>query len=394
MAETQPRHALSECVATLLPGPAQCLLLAGCLDRGEPGANALHRWLALPQDPLDALTKAPVKWLMPLVLRAAAHHGNPLPSGLATVLRTATLREELRTPSYQAIRGHLLRGLENSDIHPIVLKGAALADCVYPGASLRHTHDVELLIRPDEWHRLPTAVADLGLNVTASDFTWPIVTFKHSSGLPLVLHRRLFRVPFYNRVDDDVWMRAESVSLGGVKARTLSPADMLLHVCACALHSPSHATYRWLVDAWFLLDRRGDLDWEALLRAASTCHLTLPLALSLEYLAVALRAPVPRAACDGLVAAAAADRSVGPELALHGARAAAGGLVTLMRQTRTFRGRVAIARHLLMPSLAFLWWSTQPRAPWLRAAHFQCFRVARYAQRQMAGWGSRLTPGA
>ena len=212
------------------------------------------------------------------------------------------------------------------------------------------------------------------------------------SGLPLVLHRRLFQIPFFNVPHEDVWIRAELVPLSGATARVLSPADMVVHVCGHALHSASSGSYRWIADAWYLLDRRPDLDWDVLARVASARQMVLPLALSLNYLAHELHARVPAAVCERMTAIAAEDRSVGPEVALHGARKTAGGLIPLMRRTRTMHGRAAIVGHLVSPSIAFLSWATLPRSPWLTSMHAQTFRVARYAVRRTSSAVSRLQP--
>lgn len=379
-----PRHTLSEAVATLLPGPAETLLLKGCLDRTEAGRRALDAWLSQQSDPIAALTRAPIRWLLPLVFHACVHHRVTPVSSLVTVLKTAALREELRIRSYRAIRRRVLEALAAASLHPIVLKGAALSELVYPNAALRHTHDVELLIPMSEWDQLDIALAPLGFSGAASSPAASRRELTHSSGLPLVLHRRLFRIAFYNAPQDDVWMRTETATLDGMAVQVLSPADMLVHACGDALHSLSLGSCRWIVDAWFLLDRRPHLDWDAVTRIASARHMALPLALSLHYLLEELGARVPETVCARLTALAAQDRSVGPELALHAARLAAGGLCQLMGRTRTIRGRAAVLRHLLLPSVGVLSWATQPRSPRLRTMHAQFFRVARYAGRRVS----------
>lgn len=379
---TPPRHPLSEAVETLLPGRSETQFLKGALDPSNAGRSALDAWLSQQRDPIAALTRAPIKWLLPLIFRACCHHGLNAPSALVTVLKTATLREELRTRSYRAIRRSVLQALAAAGMQPIVLKGAALGGLVYPDESLRHTHDLELLVRSSDWDRLAAALAPLGFAV-ASIPSAVRIELTHASGLPLVLHRHLFRIPFYNAARDDVWMRTETAKLDGVAARVLSPADMLVHACGDALHSASWGSHHWITDTWFLLDRRPDLDWDVVARSASARQLTLPLAVSLNYLADQLGAAVPRAMCDRLSAVAAQDGSVGPELALHAARAFAGGLRQLMGRTPTIRGRATILRHLLLPSIAFLSWATQPRSPRRRAIHAQVFRVARYVARRI-----------
>lgn len=387
-----PRHALSEAVATLLPGASETQLFKGCLDRSDAGRRALAAWLSQEPDPIAAVTRPPIKWLLPLVFRACDHHRLDPARALVTVLKTAALREELRTRSYRAIRRSVFEALAAADVRPIVLKGAALGELVYPDPSLRHSHDVELLVGDADWDGLGALLAPLGFTDVASIPGEVRAVLTHPSGLPLVLHRRLFRVPFYNMARDEIWMRTETATLDGVAMPVLAPADMLVHVCGDALHSAGLGSYRWIFDAWYLLDGRPDLDWELVARTATARQMALPLALSLTYLADQLDAPVPRVISDRLTAMAAQDRSIGPELALHAARAAAGGLRSLLRRTRTIPGRAAILRHLLLPSLMFLWWSTQPRSPRLRTMHGQVFRVARSVARRIPSAVPRVSP--
>jgi hypothetical protein len=377
------RHTLSEAVSTLLPRPADTLLLKGCLDR-EAGWQALQAWFPQQPDPVAALTRPAIRWLLPLVSHACAHHRVSPDSALLTVLKTAALREQLRTRSYRAIRRRLLRSLATAAVHPVVIKGAALSELVYPDAALRHAHDVELLIRRAEWDRARAALAAVGFAGAVPGPGASRMELTHVSGLPVVLHSRLFRVPFYNSPGEDVGMRTENAALDGVTVQVLSPAAMLVHACGDALHSVNLGSYRWIVDAWFVLNRRRDLDGDELVRIASARRLALPLALSLRYLRDELGAPVPEKACDRLTALAAEDRSIGPELALHAARAFAGGVGPLLARTRTVRGRAAILRHLLFPSVGLLPWVTQPRSPRLRAMHARLFRAARYAGRRFS----------
>jgi hypothetical protein len=376
---------LGEAVATLLPGAATTLLLQGCLDRGEAGRSALQAWLGEQSDPVAELTDAQRKWMLPLVHRAFVHHGVSTGSALAVVLKSATLREELRSRSFRAILHRILASLAAAGVDPIVLRGAALCDLVYPHAALRHAHDVELLVASDAWDRARRALVATGFAETPGMADQARVELTHRSGLPLVLHRHLFRIPFYNlRPNDDAVARAEPVEIAGVMSKALSPADALVHLCGQGMHGPGWGSCRWLVDAAFLLERRGDIDWSVVVRMAASRHLALPLAVSLHYLGGSLGAPVPRQVLDRLHAIAAEDASIGPELALHAAQAAAGGLLPLLGRVRSMRGRAAVMRRRILPSMAFLRWSTQPRSPRLRVAHGQVFRLANGVGRRIA----------
>lgn len=378
--------ALREAVGTLLPGSAGTPLLQGCLDRREAGGSALRSWLARQSDPVAELTDARRKWMLPLAHRAFVHHGLDPGSALAVVLKSATLREELRARSFRVILRRVLDALSVAGVHPVVLRGAALGELVYPEAMLRHAHDVELLVAGSEWSRAGRVLAEAGFQGGDGMSDQVRTELTHPSGLPVVLHRHLFRVPFHNMFpNDDAMSRVESVELAGTQATVLSPADTLVHLCGQGVHSPGCGSYRWIVDSWFLLERRSDVDWDLLVRTAAARHLALPLAVSLHYLACCLAAPVPGKVCDRLDAMAADDTSIGPELALHAAMSAAGGLMPLLRRVGTMHGRAAVLHRRLRPSLTFLHWSTQPSSPPLRVAHRHVFRLASGVRRRIGG---------
>jgi len=383
--QTAAHHPLDEALDSMLPSAGETRLLRGCLDEEQSGRRALSLWLEGQPDPIAALTSPSLKWLLPLVQRACARHGVCVPAAAATVLKAAALRAQLRAPSYQAIRGRILRALADARVPAMALKGTALGDLVYPDPSLRHTHDLELWIPAEHWNRAAEALAPLRLSGLAAIAHAARAELVHPSGLPVVLQRHLFPIPFYNAASDAPWSRAEAVELAGEPARVLAPADMLMHVCGRAVHSPSRDSYRWIVDAWYLLHRRPDLDWDVFLETAASRRLTLPLSRTLHYLMGALDAPVPVHVLDRLAAGAAKDRSIGVEAALYGARVAAGGLRPLLRRARSARSRVAIVRHTLLPSATFLAWMTRPRSPLLRTTHGQLFRAVRYFARRCRG---------
>ena len=81
--------------------------------------------------------------------------------------------------------------------------------------------------------------------------------------------------------------------LGMLQEPHAAPADSLLHVCGHASYSKSRQSLRWLTDAWLIVNRHPDLDWDLLLDCARRSHLALPLSVALSYLANDLNAPIP-----------------------------------------------------------------------------------------------------
>src|SRR5262249_14493381 len=146
----------------------------------------------------------------------------------------------------------------------ILLKGAALGETVYPDPSLRHSHDIEILVQDLNLPEVAQLLSEAGFvpSETKLGRGRDSLQLVHESGLPLVLHRTLFEIPFYNTALLQICSRARTVLLLDTPAQVLSPSDVLFHICGHAAYSVSRESCRWISDAWFIVDRYRDLDWD------------------------------------------------------------------------------------------------------------------------------------
>lgn len=378
-------HPLCGALSVVLPDAGQTLLVRACVAPDRAGREALESWLALQDGSMREFTGQSTRWLLPLLLEAVQTHSVEADPALLTILKTAALREELRTRTFRAICKGVLAALVEAGCRAIALKGTALGESVYARPMLRHSHDIEILVPEAGLIDVGASLAPLGFSASSRRaVTADAVELTHDSGLPLVLRRALFEVPFYNALVAAACARAESIEFMDTRMQVLSPADALLHACGHAFHSPARGSQRWIVDAWYLIDKRRDLDWEVLLRTAAEAHLRLPLATLLGYLARELAAPIPPDVLARAAASAAAAAPVDGELALLGARSTGpGGFRTLLRRERSMAGRVRILRWMLAPSRAYLSWVAQQPDPWLLPAQY-VMRPARYLSRRVS----------
>jgi len=376
---------LSDALSVTLPAREDTLLLRACLQPGESGMHACRTWLKAHPEPTRAIKKESIKALLPLLFNALRTHGIAVDNAFLTILRTAAVREEVRTNTYRSICRSVLATLATNQIPTILLRGAALADTVYAAPALRHSHDIDLLSEPRYWDSVVTLLASLGFvlrqQVTSSDC--PKVVLEHRTRLPLVLHPNLFEIPFYNPDLSELWSRSQTRVIADVAARVLSPTDALLHLCGHAAYSPSRESFRWITDAWFVIDRHRDMDWKLLLDCAQRHHLTLPLSVALGYLSMDLSAPIPSKFLDSLFSSAAKSTAIGRELALFGARSDPRvGFKSLFRRTKCWRGRAYIIKWMLFPSAAYALWIERVRISWLLPIHY-LRRPIRYASRRI-----------
>ena len=163
---------LPKVLSVILPTPEDTLLLRASYA-GESGKLACEAWLKQHQ---HGFKKEAIKAFLPLLLRATQKHGVKVDAAFLTVLRTATLREELRTNTYKRICRDVFLALSDQIIPTIVLGGAALADTVYADPALRHSHDIDVLIPEVQFSRTESLIASLGFKfVKVPDTDPPIV---------------------------------------------------------------------------------------------------------------------------------------------------------------------------------------------------------------------------
>jgi hypothetical protein len=201
----------------------------------------------------------------------------------------------------------VVAALRSAGIEPLLLKGYALAELIYHDPVTRPSHDLDMLVRPDQVVPACQALARIGC--TLPDQAAVDVQLANAYDLPVVLppmaghatvlelHWDLAPRGLFN-LDLDLWRaRAEVFDLAGQPALRFSPEDMLLHL---ALHMRKHryVGLRWLCDVAELLRRFAgpaaprSLDWEYVLGAARAAGLTVLLYTGLVLAQRLLDAPV------------------------------------------------------------------------------------------------------
>jgi len=352
--------ACTAALAAVLPVPAQTWLLRACLLDGEPGREAWRAWHALAGDAKAAMVEDrwSVKRLLPALYVALRRNGVDVDATLLSYLKLAYVREQMRANTYRRICAEVVAVLDAAEVPAVLLRGGALAATVYDDPAVRHCHDIAFLVQPDDIARAAAALGAAGLTplAHAPSEVAPYAALRHETSLPVELHGRLFSVAMYDLPWSEVWPRTREVPVGGVATKVLSPADSLLHVCGHAFYSASRESLRWVMDAWHILRREGAVDWDLLCANAGRGRLTLPVLVTLRYLADSLGADVPGEVLGRLDAAAARAPDVERDVALRAARAGSCESVTALlgRVQGGWRVRTLTALWLLFPSRAYV----------------------------------------
>jgi len=140
----------------------------------------------------------------------------------------------------------ILRRFESAGIPVILLKGAWLTHAVYEAPGLREMADLDLMVRVEDLEQAVAALRELGYK-TGRDLKdldveiqrkHHLPSFRREGAIMVELH---WNITHEGRDDfvppDELWERSREVRVGGARARTLSPEDMLLHLCL-------HITYQ------------------------------------------------------------------------------------------------------------------------------------------------------
>jgi putative nucleotidyltransferase-like protein len=238
-----------------------------------------------------------------------------LPPHVRAFLQSAYYRNAARNTLLFGVVQEVLQACHHRGIAVILLKGAALAETVYPHPAVRPMGDIDLLVRPEALEAVDDSLTALGYRFVdhgRPKAYWRAqhyhLTFQPPPVAPLVVsievHWALERASRPFRIDlDGLWQRAMPATIAGIKTRILAPEDQLLHLC---VHLCKHAgissadgglswRLRALSDLVAVLSCTGPtFDWEACVRRAQawgvTSYIYIPLALTCELSGVRIPA--------------------------------------------------------------------------------------------------------
>ena len=175
--------------------------------------------------------------LLPLLFFKLKSHKLSVPSPMEATLRNAYLRFAGSDLTRRRQLLEVIRIFNDNGIDHVLLKGSHLAEKVYSNSALRPMCDMDVLIKKHEFEKAYDALRGNGYvssNLELHDFDLyspnghypPLVK---AGCLPIELHWNINK-RFNVENIDGIWARAESVAVGGLKTKVLSPEDLLLHL--------------------------------------------------------------------------------------------------------------------------------------------------------------------
>jgi hypothetical protein len=241
--------------------PAQHLLLRAVLLDGEPARTAFEDWrAAVVIDDVDGVSQR----LLPLLARRLGDVGpdDPVRSLIRGIYRHAWVR------SHRLWRDALPVFVEMRErgIPVILLKGAALLHAYGNDWGARPMFDIDALVRPADAPGAFRVLEELGWT-TEYDMTFDWVrsramTRRHGWGFlredgRLDMHWHVLSESLGSRSDDAFWDAAVPFETEGFTARTLAPADLLLHLLVHGVSGMNAPTVQWVADAVHVIRTYG-----------------------------------------------------------------------------------------------------------------------------------------
>lgn len=257
-----------------------CQLLIDCLKKDESTVDAARLSGLLPECWQVFLTLATSQRVMPLLWHRLRQKGlnEAVPVETAEAFRDASRQNTLHNLRFYGELRCLLSALKPEGIPLILLKGIFLADAVYGNMGLREMNDIDVLARPTDLARIAEILTDMGyapLHPISVD-----VTLKSAHHLPRMVKpdHAAFEIHWnltlpgesYSIDPDGLWERAMQVQIAGCDALTLSPEDLLLHLCLHTSYQHQFAFgLRPSCDIAEMIVRFGStLNWQAITASA------------------------------------------------------------------------------------------------------------------------------
>ena len=206
----------------------------------------------------------------------------------------------------------LLATLGAADIPAIVLKGGCLSTLVYHNLTLREMTDLDLLVPRAHLQRAVDLVAAQGYGARRSfSVELDTATSNHvtrlfnANGTALELHWNITKPCEPFTIDpSDLWRRTVPYRLAATHALSLSPEDLILHLCVhWSYHHQCEFGLRPLCDIAHTIDRFPALDWDAVCQRTDAAQWRRGVALALWLAREMLGAQAPDRVFDRLAPA-------------------------------------------------------------------------------------------
>jgi hypothetical protein len=194
-----------------------------------------------------------------------------------THLRLESLKIAGACAYRQQTLARVVGSMQQAGMKPILLKGPALGNTVYPRVHWRTSHDIDLLIDPEDWDSANECLTQLGYQ-SAPCLNWGYLSFEKCYSAsenypesPLIeLHLRLNNRPLLCVFSyQELLEKAVKISIENEAVWIPDKVDHFIYLCVHrAGHFPQDRRFAWLLDLFYLGQSFSANDWQKVVELA------------------------------------------------------------------------------------------------------------------------------
>jgi len=205
----------------------------------------------------------------------------------------------------------VLQAFSLEEIPVIALKGAVLANLVYPHMGLRPMSDVDLLVHEEHLGKAEHLLHSLGCHENETNHSREWYRNHHHHLVPYVsrdgsliieVHRQLIPLEAPITIPNhDLWKRSNVADIVGKSCRVLSPEDLLIHLSLHLAVDSYIGKLRTLYDLKETIKHyEAEIDWDTLLKLAKEYKISKYLFYAFGLTKGTLNANIPQNVLDTL----------------------------------------------------------------------------------------------
>jgi hypothetical protein len=199
-----------------------------------------------------------------------------IPTHLLNFLKQQMVRQAAWNLLLTKELGRILAACQQRGIACIPIRGPMFAMQLYSDCSMRQMDDLDLLVHREDLSAIKEIFDQLGYAQHEQRpgfleaFSYSLEFIHPSHGLIVEPHWTLVYPPFVaTTAMTPVWARTVRQRLMDIDTRTLSQADLLLHLCLHLLHKGEHSPLLWYYELDTVIrQKRSPLDWNVFVHQA------------------------------------------------------------------------------------------------------------------------------
>lgn len=136
---------------------------------------------------------------------------------------------------------HLLHIFEQAGIRTVILKGAAILEDVFRNIALRQMADLDVLVQEEDLDIVGLKLSESGYVPNEHEHTKEWYREQHHHLAPYYHPDRKIAVEIHHHIIppenhfgieiEKLWERAQPIHIGNIRTFTLSPEDLIIHLC-------------------------------------------------------------------------------------------------------------------------------------------------------------------